>query len=58
MEEFIYDEEQAYLDNYRRWRAMNTEERRAFGERPLIESEAERMFAKMVGDLWLKKKRK
>ena len=58
MDEFIYDEEKYYLDNYRRWRAMNAEERRAYGDRPLAEGEAERMFGKMVGDLWLKKERK
>ena len=58
MEEFIYEEEQDYLDNYRRWREMNNAERNAFGERPMGEGEAERMFAKQVGDLWLKKERK
>jgi hypothetical protein len=59
MEEFIfiYEEDQNYLDNYRRWREMNSAERNAYGERPMGESEAERMFAKMVGDSWLKKKR-
>ena len=58
MEDFIYDEDQEYLDNYRRWRAMNVVERNAYGERPMGDGEAERMFAKMVGDLWLKKERK
>ena len=34
---------------------MNAEERQAYGERPMGDGEAERMFAKQVGDLWLKK---
>ena len=55
MEDFIYDEDQEYLDNYRRWRDMNAVERNAYGERPIGDGEAERMFAKQVGDLWLKK---
>ena len=37
---------------------MNAEERQAYGERPMAEGEAERMFAKLVGDAWLKKERK
>ena len=57
MEDFIYDEDQEYLDNYRRWRDMNVVERNEYGERPMGDGEAERMFAKQVGDLWLKKTR-
>lgn len=34
---------------------MNVVERNAYGERPMGDGEAERMFAKQVGDLWLKK---
>jgi hypothetical protein len=55
MEDFIYDEDQDYLDNYRRWRIVNSDEREAYGDRPMGNSEAERMFAKAVGDLWLRK---
>jgi len=55
MEDFIYDEDQEYLDNYRRWRIVNGDEREAYGDRPMGNGEAERMFAKQVGDLWLKK---
>ena len=57
MEEFIYDEDQKYLDNYRRWREMNNAERHAYGDRQMGDGEAELTFAKQVGDTWLKKGR-
>ena len=56
MEDFIYDKDQEYLDNYRRWRIVNGDEREAYGDRPMGNGEAERLFAKLVGDLWLKTK--
>lgn len=48
MEDFIYDEDQDYLDN-------DGESSTATREKPMGNSEAERMFAKAVGDLWLRK---
>lgn len=54
MEVFDYNEQLTYNENFnKQWRLMNKDERESYGERPL----AERMFAKMAGDLWLKKKR-
>ena len=58
MEVFDYDEQLTYNENFNKWRLMNKDERETYGERPLANGEAERMFAKMVGDLWLKNKRK
>mgnify|MGYP001596655061 FL=1 len=57
MEVFDYDEQLTYNENFNKWRLMNKDEREIYGERPLAHGEAERMFAKMAGDLWLKKKR-
>ena len=53
-EKFEYDDKYSYESNYSRWRLMNNEEKKSFGEKPYPEPIAKRKFGELYGKKRLK----
>lgn len=47
--EFTYDTKNSYFNNFYNWWSINTDEKRAFGERPYGTDEAIKKFDELYG---------
>ena len=58
MEEFKYSGDESFEQNFERWFLLNTDERRAYNEKPYEREEAIEIFANYVRHRWQEDRKK